>query len=114
MKNLNNSVTLIGNLGRDPEVLELKNGGILAKVSLATNESYKNSKGERITNTYWHNCVAYGKTADLMQSLLTKGKKVAFNGKLSYRDYEDKAGIKRKLSEVIVSEFILLDKMKKE
>ena len=110
MKNLRNSVTLIGNLGADPEVYQLKNGGVLTRVRLATNENYTNNKGEKVTNTHWHTCIAYGKTADLMKNLLFKGKKVAFNGKLSYRDYEDKNGIKRKLSEIVVNEFILLDK----
>ncbi|MCI5083176.1 MAG: single-stranded DNA-binding protein [Saprospiraceae bacterium] len=108
MISLKNNVQLIGYLGKDPEVLRLSSGKTLAKISLATNEYYRNNQGEKVTNTSWHNCIAWGKTAQIMESLLKKGKEVAVRGKLNYSSYEDKNGIKRNLPQVIVTEFVLL------
>lgn len=112
--NLKNSVTLIGHLGKDPETREYAKGKRLTRFTMATNDYYKNSEGERMERTQWHNCVAFGKTAELMDALLKKGKKIALQGKLEYRDYEDKEGIKRKFPEIIVNEFHLLDKLEVE
>ena len=108
MNNLRNSVTLIGNLGKDPDYRNLDNGKQIAKLSLATNETYKTESGEKVTQTQWHQCVAWGKTADLMSQLLKKGKTVAVRGKLVYRNYEDKNNQKRTISEVVVDEFLLV------
>tara|TARA_R110000868_G_scaffold410679_2_gene699714 strand:- start:4529 stop:4903 length:375 start_codon:yes stop_codon:yes gene_type:complete len=108
MASLKNSVKLIGNLGQAPEIINLEDGKKLARFSLATNESYKNAKGEKVTNTDWHNIVAWGKTADIVEQLLTKGSEVAVEGKLSSRSYDDKDGQKRYVTEVIISEFLLL------
>ena len=95
MNTLRNKVQLIGNLGNDPEIVTLESGKKLAKFSIATNESYKNNKGERVTDTQWHNVVAWGKTAEIIESFVTKGKEVAIEGKLTTRSWEDKEGQKR-------------------
>ena len=110
MNALKNKVQLIGNLGNDPEVIILENGNKLAKFSMATNESYKNAKGERVTETQWHNVVAWGKTAEIVESYLTKGKEVAVEGKLTSRSYETKEGEKRYITEIQCKELLMLDK----
>lgn len=110
MNAIRNKVQLIGNLGKDPEVVQLENGGKLAKFSLATNESYKNNKGERITETQWHNVVAWGKLAEIVENYLTKGKEVAVEGKLTHRSYETKEGEKRYVTEVKCNELMMLGK----
>ena len=108
MSSLKNKVQLIGNLGMDAEIVNLESGKKLAKFSIATNEVYKNQKGERVTNTDWHNLIAWGKTAELVEKLLVKGSEVAIEGKLTSRSYEDKDGVKRYITEVVVNEFLLL------
>ena len=108
MSNLRNKVTLIGNVGQEPEIKDLDGGKKVAKISLATNESYKNSKGEKVTNTEWHNLVAWGKTAEIIEKYVAKGKEIAVEGKLTSRSYEDKEGNKRYVTEVVVSEILLL------
>lgn len=108
MNALRNKVQLIGNLGMNPEVKKLDGGNSVAKFTMATNESYTNKKGEKVEDTQWHNIVAWGKTAELMGDLLTKGKEVMVEGKLTSRSWEDKDGNKRYITEVVVSEFLLL------
>ena len=71
MNTLRNKVQLIGNLGNDPEIITLESGKKLAKFSIATNESYKNSLGEKITDTQWHNVVAWNKTAEIIEKYVT-------------------------------------------
>lgn len=108
MSTLRNKVQLIGNLGNDPEIINLESGKTLAKFSIATNESYKNAKGEKITDTQWHNVVAWGTTAKIAESYLTKGKEVAIEGKLTSRSYETKEGEKRYTTEIVCSELMML------
>ena len=108
MNALRNKVQLIGNLGMDPEVKSLDGGKKLAKVSIATNETYKNAKGERVTETQWHNLIAWGKTAEIVEKFLKKGSEVAVEGKLINRNYTDKEGIKRYVTEIEVSEVLML------
>lgn len=110
MSTLRNKVQLIGNLGNDPEIIALDGGKKLAKFSIATNESYKNNKGERVTDTQWHNVVAWGKTAEIIESYVVKGKEVAVEGKLTTRSWEDKDGQKRYTTEVVCNELLLLGK----
>ncbi len=110
MNNLRNKVQLIGNLGNDPEIITLDSGKKLAKFSIATNEHYKNSKGEKVTETQWHNVVAWGKTAEIIESYVSKGKEVAVEGKLTTRSWEDKEGNKRYTTEVVCNELLLLGK----
>lgn len=108
MTTLRNKVQLIGNLGNAPEIINLDSGKKLAKFSLATNENYKNAQGEKQTETQWHNIVAWNKTAELVEKYVEKGKEIAIEGKLTSRSYEDKDGNKRYVTEVIVSELLLL------
>ncbi len=108
MNTLRNKVQLIGNLGNNPEIITLDSGKKLAKFSIATNENYKNAQGEKITETYWHNCVAWNKTAEIIEKYLEKGKEVAIEGKLTSRSYDDKDGTKRYITEVVVNELLLL------
>ncbi|WP_370390460.1 single-stranded DNA-binding protein [uncultured Winogradskyella sp.] len=110
MNTLRNKVQLIGNLGNDPEIINLESGKILAKFSIATNESYKNANGEKVTDTQWHNIVAWGKTAQIVEKYVGKGKEVAVEGKLTTRSWEDKDGIKRYTTEVVCNELLMLGK----
>lgn len=107
MNNLKNKVSLIGNLGMNPEVKEFENGNKRAKISLATSEVYMKD-GERVTETQWHNLVAWGKKAELMERLLKKGSQVAVDGKLVNRSYEVE-GEKKYITEVVVNEFMSFD-----
>jgi single-strand DNA-binding protein len=110
MNTLRNKVQLIGNLGNDPEIINLESGKTLAKFSIATNESYKNAKGEKVTDTQWHNVVAWGKTAEIIEKYVSKGKEVAVEGKLTSRSYETKEGEKRYVTEVVCNELLMLGK----
>ena len=110
MNALRNKVQLIGHLGNDPEIVNLDNGSKLAKFSIATNETYKNTQGEKVTDTQWHNVVAWGKTAELVENYLTKGKEIALEGKLVNRSYETKEGEKRYVTEVKCYELLMLGK----
>jgi len=108
MKNLINRVQLIGHLGKDVETFEFSEGKKVAKATLATSESFYNKNGDRVENTDWHNLVAWGKTAELMANLGTKGAKIAVSGKITNRSYEDKTGVKKYVTEVVVDEFMMM------
>ena len=110
MTTLRNKVQLIGHIGNDPEIINLESGRKLAKLTLATNEVYKNDKGEKVEDTQWHHVVAWGKTAEILEKYVTKGKEIAVEGKLVHRSYDDKNGEKRYISEVVVSEVLMLGK----
>ena len=110
MNTLRNEVQLIGNLGRDVEFKELSNGSHLAKFTMATNEFYKNKKGEKVQETTWHNIVAWGKLAELMNVHLEKGIEVAIKGKIVNANYEDKNGNTVYRTEIKASDFIKMDK----
>jgi single-strand DNA-binding protein len=110
MNTLRNKVQLIGNLGNDPEIINLESGKTLAKFAIATNESYKNAQGEKVADTQWHNIVAWGKTAQIVEKYVTKGKEVAIEGKLTTRIWEDKDGMKRYTTEVVCNELLMLGK----
>jgi single-strand DNA-binding protein len=110
MNTLRNKVQLIGNLGNDPEIINLDSGKKLAKFSLATNEYYKDADGQKQTKTEWHNLVAWNKTAELIENFVTKGKEIAIEGKLTNRSWDDKEGHKRYTTEVVVNEVLLLGK----
>ena len=100
MNSLRNRVQLIGNLGMNPEIKTISTGNKMAKFSLATNETFKNNKGEKITETQWHNVVAWGKLAEIVEKILEKGKEVAIEGKLVSRSYDDKDGNKKYITEI--------------
>lgn len=108
MSTLRNKVQLIGNPGADPEVKTLENGNKLVKFSMATNENYKNAKGEKITETQWHNIVVWGKTAEIAEKFVRKGKEIGIEGKLNNRTYEDAEGNKKYYTEVVANELLLL------
>lgn len=109
MNALKNNVRLIGHLGMNPEVKTMDSGRKLAKMSIATNESYKNSSGEKVTETQWHNLIAWGKTAEFAEKYLRKGAEVAVEGKLLNRNYTDKEGNKRYITEVQINELLIID-----
>lgn len=106
MSSLRNSVRLVGNLGMDPEVKVYDTDKKMVRLSIATNETYKNDKGEKVTDTQWHNLIFWGMQAKVAEDLLKKGDEVAIEGKLTNRSYTDKEGVKRYVSEVVVNEFL--------
>lgn len=106
---LSNQVQLIGTLGNNPEIRVLQNGEIHARFSLATKAEYKNEKGETVKETQWHSIVCWGKTAEFCRCYLAKGDNVAISGRLNHRDYTDKDGVKRYLTEVVVNELLMLN-----
>ena len=108
MSTLRNRVQLIGRVGNDPEVKSFEGGKKLATVSIATSESYKNDKGERVEQTEWHRVVAWGKTAEIIEQFVTKGREIAVDGKLTHRSYDDKDGVKRFMTEIVVNEIQLV------
>jgi len=109
MSSLKNKVQLIGYLGANPEVKTTENNKMLARFSIATINYYKNAKGEKQEDTQWHQVVAWGKTAELAEKYLQKGSKVTIEGKLNNRQYEDKDGVKRYITEVVANELLFLD-----
>ncbi|MCB0484579.1 MAG: single-stranded DNA-binding protein [Flavobacteriaceae bacterium] len=108
MNALKNKVQLIGNLGNNPEIVTLSSGKKLAKFTIATNEVYRNAKGEKVQETQWHNLVAWNKTAEIVEKYLSKGNEVAVEGKLTSRSYEDKEGVKKYITEIVVNELLML------
>ena len=105
---LKNRVELIGNLGKDPEIVDFENGKKVANFSCATDDTYTDSKGRKVTETQWHRLVAWDKIAELVEKMLKKGDRVAIEGKLVYRKYEDKEGIQRTIAEIVVDKFLKL------
>lgn len=110
MKNLRNYVQLIGHLGKEPIVTNYDTGKKVARISLATHQDYYSSKGEKILNTCWHNLVAWDKKADFVEKYFAKGNLVLVNGRLSTRSYEDKTGVLRYITEVIITDVMKLSK----
>jgi single-strand DNA-binding protein len=107
MSNLRNKVQLIGHVGKDPEIINLESGKKLAKLTLATNDSYKNANGEKVEDTQWHNLVMWNKTAEIVEKYVKKGNEIAIEGKLTTKSYDDKEGNKRYITEVVVSELLM-------
>ena len=110
MNALKNKVQLIGNLGDIPEITVLEGGKRKASFTVATNESFKNAKGEKVTDTQWHKVVAWGKLAEIAEKYLAKGTEVAVEGKLMNSNYTDKQGIKRYVTEIQANELLILTK----
>ena len=100
-----NKVQLIGNAGSTPVVQETKNGNKYAKISIATNNNYTNKEGEKVKETQWHRIVAWGKTAELMAKIISKGDQILIKGKLTYSSYEDKEGVTKYMTEIKTREF---------
>jgi single-strand DNA-binding protein len=110
MNSLKNRVQLIGHVGQEPEVKTLEGGKKLANLSLATNEVYYKENGDKVEQTDWHRITAWGKTAEIIEKYVVKGKELAITGKLSTRNYEDKNGEKRYITEIVATEILLLGK----
>jgi single-strand DNA-binding protein len=106
MKSLRNSVQLIGRLGKDPEVKTFTNSK-KASFTIATTDTYKNQKGEKVEDTQWHNIVIWGKLAGVAEKYLKKGNEVAVEGKLVHRAYETN-GEKKYITEINVNDFVML------
>ena len=110
MGTLRNSVHLIGRPGIDPEIKTFGDKKT-ARFALATNDRYYNDKMELVTDTQWHNIVAFGRTADTVEKIVRKGRLMALEGKIHTRQYEDQDKNKRYITEIYMDEFMLVDKM---
>ncbi|MCX6141738.1 MAG: single-stranded DNA-binding protein [Ignavibacteriales bacterium] len=104
-----NKVTLIGNLGKDPELRYTSSGVAVATFSMATSESWKDPEGNTQERTQWHSIVAWRKLAEIVGEYLKKGSKVYLEGRLQYRNYDDKNGVKRYVTEIVMDEMVMLD-----
>ena len=104
-----NKVMLIGNLGKDPEILHFDNGGSIVKFPLATSETYTNRDGQRVTNTEWHNIIISAKgLTDVAHKYLKKGHKVFLEGKIKTRKWQDQTGTDRYTTDVQVNQMTML------
>ena len=110
MNAMKNKVQLIGHVGQEPEIKNLDGGKKVANITLATNEVYYKENGDKVEQTEWHKVVAWGKTADIIEKYVNKGKEIAIEGKLTHRSYDDKNGEKRYITEVVANEILLLGK----
>lgn len=104
-----NKVILIGNLGKDPELRYTNSGVAVATFSLATNESWKDQDGNVQERTQWHNIVAWSRLAEICGEYLKKGSKIYLEGRLQHRNYDDKNGVKRYVTEVVLNDLVMLD-----
>lgn len=112
MGTLRNSVHLIGRPGMDPEIKTLgENHRKLARFTLATNEKHYNEKMELVGETEWHNLVAWGKVAEQVEKIVRKGRLMAIEGNIHTRQYEDKDKNKRYITEIVIDEFMLIDRL---
>ena len=111
MNALRNSVRLLGHLGDDPKVRKLDGGKTVATFSIATNEIYRDSNGEKQSETTWHRLVAWGKQAEIAEKYLKKGSEITIEGKLTNRSWEDKNGEKQYMTEIVVNSLLMLDKV---
>ena len=109
-----NKVILYGNIGKDAEVKHLESGKIVAKFSLATNKSYTNQAGEKVTETQWHNIVAWGKSAEFAEKWIKKGASIIVEGEIQYRQYEDKDSVTKYITEIIADKFHFAGSKKEE
>lgn len=112
MTSLRNKVQLIGHVGNTPEIKSLANGNSKASIRLATKETYKNNKGEKVTETQWHSLVVWGKQTEFVEKYIKKGLEIGIDGKLNHRSYEDKDGTTKYITEVVVNDILLFDKKK--
>ena len=103
-----NKVTLLGRVGKDPEVRHFENDGAVCNFSLATNRSYKNKNGEKVDETEWHNLVLWRGLAETAEKYVHKGDKLYIEGKIRTRSYDDQAGVKRYVTEIFVDNMEML------
>ena len=112
MHDLKNTVQLIGRLGNDPDIKRLESGAVLARISLATTEVYRNQKKEKVESTQWHSLVAWGKTAEYVEKYVSKGDKIGVEGKLINRRWKDKDDNNRYATEVRLNQILFLESKK--
>jgi len=105
-----NKVTLVGHAGNDPEVRTLETGATVARVSLATNESYKDKEGNWQTSTEWHNLILWRDLAERARDNVKKGATIYVEGKIQSRKYTDKDGVEKSITDIVVNSFRVLDK----
>ena len=103
-----NRVVLIGNLGTDPELKYTQNGQAVLRLRLATTESYVNRAGERQQRTDWHTVIIWGKRGEALNNILSKGRSICAEGRIQYRQWEDKDGNKRNSTEIVATNIVLL------
>lgn len=103
-----NRATLIGNLGTDPELKYTQSGQAVLRLRLATSESYVNRAGERQQRTEWHTVIIWGKRAEALNNILSKGRSICVEGRIQYRDWDDKDGNKRTSTEIVASNVVLI------
>jgi len=108
MNALKNRVQLIGNLGQDPDIKTLDSGKKVAHFTMATNESYKNGDGQKIEETTWHNIVAWNGLAETASKFLKKGQEVLVEGRIVYRTYEDKKGVTKNATDIVLNSLLML------
>jgi len=104
-----NKVILVGRLGKDPELRYTPSGSPVARFSLATSESWTDKGGDKQERTQWHNIVAWNKLAEICNQYLVKGKLVYIEGRLESREYTDRDGNKRRITEIIARDMVMLD-----
>jgi single-strand DNA-binding protein len=107
-----NKVTLIGNVGKDPEVQHLEGNLVVVKFPLATTENHKDKNGQTVSHTEWHTVVLWRGLAELAQKFLHKGSLIYVEGRIRYRSWEDKDQVKRNSTEIVADNFVMLDKRK--
>jgi len=112
MNSVRNRAFLIGNLGQDPEVKTLESGKKVAHFTLATHDGFKNADGQRVEEATWHNIVAWNGLAETASKFLKKGTEVVVEGRINYRSYEDKKGVTKYITEIVLSELVLLQGQK--
>jgi single-strand DNA-binding protein len=105
-----NKVILLGNLGKDPIIRKTESGRVVAQFTIATSEKYKDKTGNLVTNTEWHNIVAWSPLAEIAEKFLKKGSQVYIEGKITSRDYTDKDGQQKRFTEILAREFSLVDR----
>src|SRR5690606_19773320 len=110
MNTLRNKVQLIGRLGQDPEIITFEDGGKIARFNLATDDSYKDKKGDKVERTYWHSVVVKNGLVKVVEDYVTKGKEIAIEGKLTNRSWDDKDGNKHYVTEIVANELLMLSK----
>jgi single-strand DNA-binding protein len=105
-----NKVILTGHLGKDPTLDTVGTSMKVSKFSIATNNDYKNAKGERVKDTQWHNIVMWGKVANEAYEKLKKGAKITVEGKIQYRMFTDKEGVKKQYTDIVAFSFTVHQK----
>lgn len=108
MNTLRNKVMLVGNLGQDPDMKTLEGGKKVVHFTLATKEDYKNSEGQKVKETTWHNITAWNGLAEIASKYLKKGNEVFVEGRLVYRTYEDKQGATKYVTDIVLNDLLLL------